>query len=138
MDDIACERGCMAAALVAERSTQVNASRGDDGMRIIFECTILDEEIAWDPDMHSWDGPVEEVLARLANDAIHKSEELKPGDEPYPGQMLHNSLNNECGLGDGQKQSPFQCAHCKRQICSCFWADDLYSGPVCCNCWVKT
>jgi hypothetical protein len=37
MDDLACERGCWPATLIAEHATAVEAKKGDDG-RLLFDC----------------------------------------------------------------------------------------------------
>lgn len=64
-------------------------------------------------------------------------DDVETNGTPYPGQMLHNMEGNKCGLAVGQKQDPFECSHCSRTICTCFYAESLNSGDVCCHCWVK-
>lgn len=76
MDDLACERGVMAAAVIADHATEVEASKGMDG-RLLFECLILGEELVWDPDRHDWEGPIVGVLAMMANGLLHDRDQLR-------------------------------------------------------------
>ena len=52
-------------------------------------------------------------------------------------RVFHNMADNSCGLAEGEVSVDFQCGRCHRFICQCFYADDLPSGPVCCDCWSK-
>lgn len=86
MDDLACERGVMAATIIADHSTEVEARRGDNN-RLLFDCLILGMYLTWDPDRHDWDGPIVDVLAMMANGLLHERDQLRVEVESLQHQL---------------------------------------------------
>ena len=74
MDDLACEKGCMEAAFVAEHASKVEVVSGGCNGRLMFECDLMGEELTWDPDLDDWDGPVLKTIAFKANELHHALE----------------------------------------------------------------